>query len=333
MVRSFAFTVQGQLHLRDIEAFLMPTLLTDTNLFLWVDLEDPTPEETRFYLEEVFHFHPLSIEDCVVEHPTPKVEEYLPKEGDLFEPYLFIVTHAIDFRLQEGHIRTQELNFFLGRNFLVTYHPASCRPVERIAERCLRGDVFPARAPDRVAHLLLDAVVEGYQPPLDEIAQAVAEIEEEVLGEASGEQVLSRIIHLKKEVNQLSRVIAPQRDLIRRFANGEFQMIRPQMLPYFRDVHDAFVRLSERVQSYLDALTSILQVYLNISSYRTSEIVKVLTIITVITMPLMLVGTWYGMNFRHMPELESPVGYPIAAAVTLLWTVGVAYYFRRKKWW
>ncbi|HOY56593.1 MAG TPA: magnesium and cobalt transport protein CorA, partial [Verrucomicrobiota bacterium] len=97
MVRSFAFTTQGRLHTKDVDAFLMPTLLADTNLFLWVDLEDPTPEESAFYLDGVFHFHPLSIEDCVTESPSPKVEEYLPKEGDRFTPYLFMVIHAVDY--------------------------------------------------------------------------------------------------------------------------------------------------------------------------------------------------------------------------------------------
>src|SRR5690349_15714902 len=101
MVRSFVFTTQGRLHSKDIEMFLMPTLLADTNLFLWVDLEDPTPEQAKFVLEEVFHFHPLSIEDCVTVSPSPKVEEYTPKEEDKFVPYLFMVIHAVDYSRQD----------------------------------------------------------------------------------------------------------------------------------------------------------------------------------------------------------------------------------------
>src|SRR5881275_309571 len=122
MIRSFVFTTQGRLHSKDIEMFLMPTLLADTNLFLWVDLERPTPEETRFVLEDVFHLHPLSIEDCVMLSPSPKVEEYAPKEGDQFPPYLFMVIHAVDYSRKDGVFATRELNFFLGKNFLVTYH-------------------------------------------------------------------------------------------------------------------------------------------------------------------------------------------------------------------
>ncbi|MCX6903104.1 MAG: magnesium and cobalt transport protein CorA, partial [Verrucomicrobia bacterium] len=94
MIRSFAFTTQGRLHTKDIDTFLMPTLLADTNLFLWVDLEKPTAEENQFVLESLFHFHPLSIEDCVKASPSPKVEEYTPSEEDRFAPYLFMAIHA-----------------------------------------------------------------------------------------------------------------------------------------------------------------------------------------------------------------------------------------------
>src|SRR5512142_2137286 len=102
MLRSFAFTTQGRLHSKDIEIFLMPTLLADTNLFLWADLERPTQEETKFLLEDVFHFHPLSIEDCVAVSPAPKVEEYAPKEGDQFGPYLFMVVHEVDYSRKDA---------------------------------------------------------------------------------------------------------------------------------------------------------------------------------------------------------------------------------------
>src|SRR5439155_21230469 len=138
MIRSFAFTTQGRLHSKDIEMFLMPTLLADTNLFVWVDMENPTPEETKFVLEEIFHFHPLSIEDCVMLSPSPKVEEYSPKEEDLFVPYLFMVIHAVDYSRKDGVFATSELNFFLGRNFLVTYNEVPLRRYQVNSVRCLK---------------------------------------------------------------------------------------------------------------------------------------------------------------------------------------------------
>src|SRR5881275_109983 len=161
MIRSLAFTTQGRLHTKDIETFLMPTLLADTNLFLWVDLENPTPEETHRVLESIFHFHPLSIEDCVAVSPSPKVEEYTPKDDDRFAPYLFMVIHAVDYSRKDGVFATSELDFFLGKNFLVTYHTVPLRSVTMVEEVSMRGTAHVARAPDRVAHMLLDALVEN----------------------------------------------------------------------------------------------------------------------------------------------------------------------------
>src|SRR5688572_28729244 len=129
MIRALAFTTQRRLHTRDIKMFLMPTLLSDTNLFLWTDLENPTDVEKKFVLETLFHFHPLSIEDCVRISPSPKVEEFSPKDDDKFAPYLFMVIHAVDYSRKDGVFGTSELNFFLGKNFLVTYHDGPLRSV------------------------------------------------------------------------------------------------------------------------------------------------------------------------------------------------------------
>src|SRR5512133_2344251 len=202
MIRSLAFTTQGKLHSRNIDMFLMPTLLSDTNLFLWVDLEDPTAEETQFILESVFHFHPLSIEDCVAASPSPKVEEYVPKEEDQFAPYLFMVMHAVDYSRKDGVFATSELNFFLGKNFLVTYHETLLRSVQLTEERCLKSTVHIARAPDRLAHSLLDAIVEGYKPALEELSLEIAELETEAL-EAPHRGTFNRIMQIKKEVLHL----------------------------------------------------------------------------------------------------------------------------------
>ena len=330
MIRSFAFTTQGRLHSKDIEMFLMPTLLADTNLFLWVDLEKPEADETKSVLEEVFHFHPLSIEDCVMLSPSPKVEEYSPKEEDRFAPYLFMVIHAVDYSRKDGVFATSELNFFLGRNFLVTYHEAPLRSVQVTGERCLKSTVHIARAPDRVAHTLLDSIVENYKPALDELSLEIGELEQQALQHPTRD-TLNKILQVKKEVLHLRQIIGPQREVLSRFARGEFKLIRAHLVPYYRDVHDALFHISELAQGYTDSLTGILQIYLNMSSNQTGEVVKLLTMITVITTPLMMIGTWYGMNFE-MPELKVRYGYELAVAVTAFTTAATYWYFKRKKW-
>src|SRR5881394_3213150 len=181
MIRSFVFTTQGRLHSTNIEMFLMPTLLADTNLFLWVDLEKPTLPERKFVLEDVFHFHPLSIEDCVAVSPSPKVEEYTPKEEDRFAPYLFMVIHAVDYSRKDGVFATGELDFFLGRNYLVTYHDGPLRSVAHTEEMAVKATMHIARAPDRVAYTLLDSIVENYKPALDELSLEIADLEQQAL--------------------------------------------------------------------------------------------------------------------------------------------------------
>ncbi len=318
MIRSFVFTTQGRLHSKDIEMFLMPTLLADTNLFLWVVLERPTPEETKFVLEDVFHFHPLSIEDCVMLSLSPTVEEYTPKEEDKFAPYLFMVIHGVDYSRTDGVFATSELNFFLGKNFLVTYHEVPLRSIQVTSERCLKSTVHIARAPDRVAHTLLDSIVENYKPALEELSLEIGELEQQALQNPTRE-TLNKILQVKKEVLHLRQIIGPQREVLARFARGDFKLIRAHLVPYYRNVYDALFHISELAQAYTDSLTGILQVYLNMSSNQTGE-------------PLMMLGTWYGMNFKGMPELEVPYGYEIAAAVTMVATGATYWYFKKKKW-
>jgi magnesium transporter len=331
MIRSFAFTTQGRLHSKDMEMFLLPTLLADTNLFLWVDLENPTAEESKLVLEDLFHFHPLSIEDCVMVSPSPKVEEYNPKEGDQFTTYLFMVIHAVDYSRKDGVFATSELNFFLGKNFLVTYHEKPLKAVNLVEERCTRGTVHIARAPDRVAHTLLDSIVDNYKPALEELSFEIGELEETVLRNPT-QETLNKIIQVKKEVLHLRQIIGPQREVLARFARGEFKLIRAHLVPYYRDVYDGLFHISELAQGYTDSLTGILQVYLNMSSNRTGEVIKVLTLFTIITTPMMLIGTWYGMNFEGMPELTWPHGYLGVTLLTLASTVAAYLYLRRKGW-
>ncbi len=331
MIRSFAFTNQGKLHTQNIPTFLMPTLLADTNLFLWVDLENPTPEESKLILEDIFHFHPLSIEDCVMVSPSPKVEEYSPKDEDLFQPYLFIVIHAVDYSRKDGVFATKELNFFLGKNFLVTYHDVPLRSIQMVEERCLKSTVHIARAPDRVAHTLLDSIVDNYKPALEELAEEIGELETEALQNPT-KSTLNKIIQIKKEVVHLRQIIGPQREVLGRFARGEFKLIRAHLVPYYRDVYDSLFHIAELAQSYTDSLTGILQVYLNMSSNQTGEVVKLLTVITLVTTPVTIIGTWYGMNFEGMPELDSAHGYRNVFLVTVLSTIATYVYFKRRKW-
>src|SRR5206468_8109978 len=232
---------------------------------------------------------------------------------------------------KDGVFATSELNFFLGKNFLVTFHEVPLRSVQVTSERCLKSTVHIARAPDRVAHTLLDSIVENYKPALEELSLEIGELEQQALQNPTRE-TLNKILQVKKEVLHLRQIMGPQREVLARFAQGEFKLIRAHLVPYYRDVYDGLFRISQLAQNYMDSLTGILQVYLNMSSNQTGEIVKLLTLITIITTPLTLVGTWYGMNFKFMPEYEWRYGYELAMGITFVSTIGLYWWFRKKKW-
>jgi magnesium transporter len=241
------------------------------------------------------------------------------------------VIHAVDYSRKDGVFATSELNFFLGKNFLVTYHDGPIRSVSQTEEQAVRATMHIARAPDRVAHTLLDLIVENYKPALDELSLEIAELEQQALQHPSKE-TLNKILQIKKEVLHLRQIIGPQREVLARFARGEFKLIRAHLVPYYRDVYDALFHISELAQGYTDSLTGILQVYLSMSSNQTGEVVKLLTLITIITTPLMMIGTWYGMNFQDMPELKAPHAYPVAFALMVFSTAATYWYFKKKKW-
>jgi magnesium transporter len=242
-----------------------------------------------------------------------------------------MVIHAVDYSRKDGVFATSELDFFLGRNYLVTHHTAPLRSITLTEERAVNGTMHAARAPDRLAYTLLDSIVENYKPALDELSIEIGDLEQEALQNPTRE-TLNKILQIKKEVMHLRQIIGPQREVLARFARGEFKIIRPHMVPYYRDVYDALFQISEIAQGYTDSLTGLLQVYLNMSSNQTGEVVKLLTLITVITTPLMMFGTWYGMNFHDMPELSWKHGYMMAAIVTLLSTLATFFYFKKRKW-
>jgi magnesium transporter len=242
-----------------------------------------------------------------------------------------MVIHAVDYSRKDGVFATSELDFFLGKNFLVTYHTVPLRSVALTEEQAVKSTTHIARAPDRVAYTLLDFIVDNYKPALDELSVEISELEQQALQHPTKE-TLNKILQVKKEVLHLRKIIGPQREVLARFARGEFKLIRAHMVPYYRDIYDTLFQISDLAQGYTDSLTGILQVYLNMSSNQTGEVVKLLTLITVITTPLMMIGTWYGMNFHDMPELQWKHGYWVAGATMIFSTLATWWYFKKKKW-
>ncbi|PAW73479.1 MAG: magnesium and cobalt transport protein CorA [Opitutia bacterium Tous-C4FEB] len=318
MIHSFVFS-EGKLVSRDLELEALRLVHGDKGLILWVDLEAPTDEEINLILEGVFNFHPLAIEDCVTPSSLPKIEDY--------DDYLFMVTHAVDFT-RTDKFATTELDLFLGKEFLVTFHRTPLRSVATALERVSKST---ARGPDRLAHTLLDHLVDNYQPVMDELQAELEELEESVLArDSSHEKLVTELLAVRADFSRLRTIVRPQRDVIDRLARGDSKFIRPILLPYFRDLRDNLARLDDTAISYHERLMMAFDIYLNKAAFEANEGIKFLTAITAVTIPIMVIGTWYGMNFESMPELKN--GYPLALGATAVTTLLMVIYLKRKRW-
>ncbi|MEJ1972980.1 MAG: magnesium/cobalt transporter CorA [Lacunisphaera sp.] len=322
MIHSFIFS-EGKLVGRDLELEALRLVHGDKGLIVWVDLDNPTDEEIKAILENLFQFHPLAIEDCITPSPLPKIEDY--------DDYLFMVAHAVDYTRTDKFAST-ELDLFLGKEFLVTFHRTALRSVTSLIDRLAKNAGPGPRGPDRLAHSLLDLMVDNYTPMLSELHGELEEIEEVVLSKASSENFVSELLQVRKDFTRLRHLIRPQREIIERLARGDSKMIRTTLLPYFRDLRDNLARIEETAISYHERLMMAFDIYLNKAAFEANEGIKFLTALTAITLPAVLVGGWYGMNFDHMPELKWPHGYLYAWLITVVTTALMAIYLKRKKW-
>jgi magnesium transporter len=252
----------------------------------------------------------------------PKVEDY--------DDHLFIVTHAVDYS-RADKFNTSELNLFLGKDYLVSFHRKSLRSVQGASDRCLKNPAGVARSADRLAHLLLDQLADNYRPVIDDLRTEIEAIEDSVL-EKSHADLTPDLLACKAEIAHLRQIVRPLRDVINRLAHGDTRLIRAATLPYFRDVRDNLIRLDETAASYADRLLISFDLYLSKSAFEANEGIKVLTSLTAITLPATIIATWYGMNFEHMPELKSPHGYAVTCLVTLGFTIAMWIWCKRKKW-
>lgn len=328
MIRSFVFSQkQGRLVSQDLTLDLLRVVLQDEGVQFWADASECSDEEVKQLLEGVFTFHPLAVEDCLAPSDLPKVDEY--------EGYLFMVIHAVDYSHATRQFTTTELNLFIGPNFLVTVHREPMRCIAATMDRIMRNAPAVARAPDRLTYTVLDFLMESYGPALEDLSTAVTELEKRVIEKPSMD-VLSGVLEIKTEVQRLRQIVWHQREVLARFAHGQFKIVRSAMLPYYRDLLDQLVRITDMAENYRDSLTNILQVHLNLQQARGNEVIKVLTVLATLAMPILIVTSFYGMNLKHWPSLDHAsllVGYAWVFGSTIAMTGGLYIFLKRKGWW
>jgi len=301
-----------------------PSWLTPgSEVKVWVDMQNPSEEEGRI-LKDVFHFHDLAVEDALSALQFPKVESY----GD----YLYLVLHRIDFAAPEHCFQTHDVDFFLGPNYLVSIHTGDSRSIEQISMICGRNSLALGEGTAALLHRIIDAMVDNYRPEIEELGERLDELEERVF-DSSAANLAKDILNFKKDVSSLRRVVQPQRDVVGRLARREFSLIDEQIAYRFRDVHDHLVRIADESMFFQDRITSLLDANLAIVSNQLNSIMKILTVIATVFMPLTFITGLYGMNV-DLPHFG-------LGGVTTFWVlmgimVGVVgvmlYFFRRRGW-
>ena len=304
------------------------SLFADPETVLWIDMTDPTDEES-FILTNDFHFHPLAIEDVIEEEDA--ITEFGRSKIDDYRDYLYVEFQIADYIGIEQGIDLQEIHLFLTRNTLVTVHDTNHKVFTHLRNRALRDERLMSRGADFLLHIMIDTIVDNYNSILEFFEKSVDEIEKDVLTEPD-EDTVKTIFTLRRDIYELKRVALPQREIMGQISRRQFPMISDRASFYFNDVHDHLTRIIELSESHRDMLISALEVYFSHVSTKTNEIIKILTIFTVILMPpTFLVGLW-GMNFRHMPELEWEYGYLVFWVIIVLITVIMILFFKKKKW-
>ncbi|MCU0666875.1 MAG: magnesium/cobalt transporter CorA [Candidatus Omnitrophica bacterium] len=301
----------------------MRQVLKEESGLLWVDMNDIDDIDIDI-LTDVFSLHSLTIEDFIMVNARPKIEN--------FRDYLFMIMLSMDSHDKDkGKVNTAEIDFCLGKNFLITAHNNIISPLSVSKERIKKQSPIIMHGADFLLYSLVDSVVDSYFPIINEFDNMVDEMSDELFRDPSN-STLHKIYNLKNSIMYLRRTIGPQADLMALMARGDFPLICANNTIYFRNVHDNMVRLNDIVGTSRDIVTGAMEAYVSVISNRLNEIMKTLTVIATIMMPLTLIASFYGMNFKYMPELSSKFGYPFVIILMISIAAVMLRYFKRKNW-
>jgi magnesium transporter len=311
----------GKLHVTQDPAEISAALTAKKHM--WVELQQKD-HACDVLLGEQLKLHPLTIEDIWANLSQPKLEDY--------DNYLYLILHGIG-GMQAGEIELIELDMVLGPTFVITHDPKHL--VDAVRIELNRSPRLLEKGPAWLAHAIIDTAVDKYMPVIDDLDRQIEDLENEVLmkaGTRRGPPILRRILSFKRMLLTLRRMSIHQREIFLRLARGEFDEIPREAMPFYRDVYDHFLRVTDLVDSYRDLVSNALEGYLSVQSNRMNEIMKTLTLMSTVMLPITFIAGVYGMNFQHMPELSSPWGYPAALTLMAAIVVAALLWFRQKGW-
>lgn len=289
----------------------------------WIDIERPDDGVLR-RLSEEFAFHPLAIEDCAHFDQRPKIEEY--------DDYIFVVTHGFELdATTPAEASPLELHSFLGKNYLVTVHDEPLQPLKNVWDRLTADGATARRGVDFMRYLIADGMIDGLFLVVDQLASRMEEVEDALLERSSTPATLEEILRLKRHLVSLRRMLPAQRDVLAQLAKRENVLINNQTAPYFRDVYDHVLRVSESVEANRELLGNVLDAHQWTVSQRTNEIVKRLTIVSAVFLPLTFITGFFGQNFEGLPFGSNQ--WMLAMLMSCAFVpVGMLWFFLRSKW-
>ncbi len=327
----------GPLGAADFRALL--TELESSSDVLWIDLDDPTPEEEDLALGGFFPVHPLTREDITRLRREPNAPPHFPKVEE-FARYLFVVVNPLragyldDLRAGSTVVRrraTTQLSAVLAERILVTHHYEPVEGVEGLRAFLARHEGRADRGPDYLFHLILDAMVDEYAPVLDVIDDTLEGIEADVLARPSQAQLL-RLLSLKREIIHVRKTLVYEREVLARLIRGELALIDEAEVTYYRNVYDHLVRFAELAESSREMASDLMQTHLSAVSNRLSEVMKALTMISTVVLPMTLVAGVFGMNVEGLPGAKSPWGFALSLGLMAVAAVASFLFFRWKRW-
>jgi len=307
----------------EVELEDISEVLKQDDRFLWIGLHEPSEELLR-QVQQEFGLHDLAIEDAHQAHQRPKIERY----GNS----LFIVLRTAQMQDEKGRFTLGETHIFVGSRYIVSVRHGSSLAYTEVRSRCETTPDLLHQGPGFALYALMDFIVDHYFPIVGALEDELEDLEESIFGEAFSRVTTSRIYNLKRRLLELKRAVSPLVDICNRLMRFDLEFIPEASRPYFRDVYDHVIRINEIVDTTRELLTSALEAHLSLIAVTQNEVMKKLGgWVTIIAMPTMIAGI-YGMNFEFMPELKTPLGYPLTLAGMLVACGGLYWYFKRLGW-
>jgi magnesium transporter len=330
MLSVFILNADGRV-IVDNDRKTIAAALRDPSCVFWVDM-DQASDEDLCLLDDVFGFHPLAIEDTIQYQQRPKIESY-NHVGDAHNTgYFYMVIHGPDLRSFKENVRTKELDIFVSERYLVTIHEEGMSSIDYVMKRC-KGDAKRVleQGIDMLLHSILDQLVDHYAPIIDHLQQSLEDLEDEALSNPHP-ALLGKISREKRDLLNIRRIMWPQREVLAQLSRGDVPFIRESTRVYFRDVQDHLNRAVEMLELYRELVASARDLYLSAINNNLNQIMKTLTIVTVVAAVLNVITGFFGMNFQHIPGLASYAAFWSTVGVMLVTTLGCVGLFWWKKW-